>query len=34
MGSIKIKNQGGQNHRPTRDEIEAIYTKKLVEENS
>jgi adenosine kinase len=34
MGSIKIQNKGGQNHRPTRDDIETIYTKKLVEENS
>jgi adenosine kinase len=34
MGSIKIQNQGGQNHRPTRDDIETLYTKKLIEENS
>jgi adenosine kinase len=34
MGSIKIQNQGGQNHHPTRDDIERIYTKKLIQENS
>jgi len=34
MGSIKIQNQGGQNHRPTRDDIETLYTKKLIKENS
>jgi adenosine kinase len=34
MGAIKIQNQGGQNHRPTRDDIETLYTKKLIEENN
>ena len=34
MGAIKIQNQGGQNHRPTRDDIEKLYTKKLIEENN
>jgi adenosine kinase len=34
MGAIKIQNQGGQNHRPTRDDIEILYTKKLIEENN
>lgn len=34
MGAIKIQNQGGQNHRPTRDDIEMLYTKKLIEENN
>ena len=29
MGAIKIQSQGGQNHRPTRDKIEILYTKKL-----
>ena len=27
MGAIKIQNQGGQNHRPTRDDIEMLYKK-------
>ena len=26
MGAIKIESRGGQNHKPTRDEIETIYT--------
>ncbi|QDC88909.1 carbohydrate kinase family protein [Candidatus Methylopumilus universalis] len=34
MSAIKIQNQGGQNHRPTRDDIEMLYTKKLIEENN
>jgi adenosine kinase len=34
MGAIKIQNQGGQNHRPSRDDIEKLYTKKLIEENN
>jgi adenosine kinase len=33
MGSIKIQYQGGQNHRPTRNDIETLYKKKLIEEN-
>ena len=32
MGSIKIASRGGQNHAPTRAEIEAIYTQALVDE--
>ncbi len=32
MGAIKIASRGGQNHRPTRTEIEAIYTQALVNE--
>jgi adenosine kinase len=32
MGAIKIENRGGQNHKPTRAEIEAIYTQALVDE--
>ncbi len=32
MGAIKIANRGGQNHAPTRTEIEAIYTQALVNE--
>ena len=31
MGAIKIASRGGQNHKPTRTEIENIYTKALVE---
>jgi adenosine kinase len=34
MGAIKIQNQGGQNHRPNRDDIETLYTRKLIEENN
>jgi adenosine kinase len=32
MGAIKIESRGGQNHKPTRAEIEAIYTQALVDE--
>jgi adenosine kinase len=32
MGAIKIGSRGGQNHKPTRAEIEAIYTQALVNE--
>lgn len=32
MGAIKIESRGGQNHKPTRAEIEAIYTQALVNE--
>ncbi|HQS37579.1 MAG: carbohydrate kinase family protein [Methylotenera sp. 24-45-7] len=32
MGSIKIGSRGGQNHKPTRDDIEAIYTQALLSE--
>lgn len=32
MGAIKIASRGGQNHAPTREEIEAIYTQALVNE--
>ncbi len=32
MGAIKIESRGGQNHKPTRDEIEAIYTLALLNE--
>lgn len=32
MGAIKIASRGGQNHAPTREEIEAIYTLALVNE--
>jgi adenosine kinase len=34
MGAIKIESRGGQNHTPTRAEIEAIYTQALVNETS
>ena len=34
MGSIKIRSQGGQNHSPTRDDIETLYTRKLIQENN
>ncbi len=30
MGSIKIASRGGQNHKPTKAEIEAVYTQELV----
>ncbi|MBC7756250.1 MAG: carbohydrate kinase family protein [Bdellovibrio sp.] len=30
MGAIKIASRGGQNHKPTRDEIENIYAQALV----
>jgi len=32
MGAIKIASRGGQNHRPTRAEIERIYSHALVQE--
>lgn len=32
MGSIKIASRGGQNHRPSREEIERIYSHALVKE--
>jgi adenosine kinase len=32
MGAIKIASRGGQNHKPTRTEIEHIYTQALVDE--
>ncbi len=32
MGSIKIESRGGQNHRPSKKEIEDIYTQALVNE--
>lgn len=32
MGAIKIASRGGQNHRPTRDEIENIYSHALVQD--
>jgi adenosine kinase len=32
MGAIKIASRGGQNHKPTRAEIEAIYAQALVAE--
>ena len=32
MGAIKIANRGGQNHAPTRTEIEAVYTLALLNE--
>ena len=34
MGAIKIAHRGGQNHAPTRAEIEAIYTQALVNETA
>lgn len=34
MGAIKIASQGGQNHKPTREEIENIYSQALVKEVS
>lgn len=34
MGAIKIRSQGGQNHSPTRDDIETLYTRKLIQENN
>lgn len=34
MGAIKIQSQGGQNHNPTRDDIETLYTGKLIQENN
>lgn len=32
MGAIKIASRGGQNHRPTRSEIENIYSQALVQQ--
>lgn len=32
MGAIKIASRGGQNHKPTREEIEHIYTQALVQQ--
>jgi adenosine kinase len=32
MGAIKIASRGGQNHKPSRADIEAIYTQALVNE--
>jgi len=32
MGAIKIASRGGQNHRPTREEIENVYCQALVEQ--
>lgn len=32
MGAIKIASRGGQNHQPTRDEIENIYSHALVQD--
>lgn len=32
MGAIKIANRGGQNHNPSREEIENIYSQALVKE--
>ncbi len=32
MGAIKIASRGGQNHKPTREDIENIYTQALVKE--
>jgi adenosine kinase len=32
MGSIKIASQGGQNHTPTREQIENIYAQALIKE--
>jgi adenosine kinase len=32
MGSIKIGSRGGQNHHPTKNEIEQIYTQALVDQ--
>jgi adenosine kinase len=34
MGAIKIASRGGQNHRPSREEIENIYSQALVKEVS
>ncbi|CEN55410.1 carbohydrate kinase family protein [Candidatus Methylopumilus turicensis] len=31
MGAIKIASRGGQNHRPSKEEIEVIYTQALVD---
>jgi len=32
MGAIKIASRGGQNHAPTREEIETVYTQALMKE--
>lgn len=32
MGAIKIASRGGQNHRPTRAEVESIYSQALVQQ--
>jgi adenosine kinase len=32
MGAIKIASRGGQNHKPTREEIENIYSHALVQQ--
>lgn len=32
MGAIKIASRGGQNHKPTREEIENVYTRALVQQ--
>jgi adenosine kinase len=32
MGSIKIGSRGGQNHKPSKAEIEQIYSQALVDE--
>lgn len=32
MGAIKIASRGGQNHKPTREEIENVYTQALVKQ--
>jgi adenosine kinase len=32
MGAIKIASRGGQNHKPTREEIENIYSQALIKE--
>jgi adenosine kinase len=34
MGAIKIASRGGQNHRPTREQIENVYSQALVKEVS
>lgn len=34
MGAIKIESRGGQNHKPSRAEIEAIYAQTLVNETA
>ena len=30
MGAIKIASRGGQNHKPSKEEIEEVYTQALV----
>ena len=34
MGAIKIASRGGQNHKPSREEIENIYSQALIKEVS